>query len=59
MKQIKERKNSGFTLVELLIAITILGIIVGPFMHSFVTASRTNAKAQQIQNATLLANIFH
>lgn len=55
MKQIKERKNSGFTLVELLIAITILGIIVGPFMHSFVTASRTNAKAQQIQNATLLA----
>lgn len=55
MKQMKERNNKGFTLVELLIAITILGIIVGPFMHSFVTASRTNAKAQQIQNATLLA----
>ena len=29
MKQRKERNNSGFTLVELLIAITILGIIVG------------------------------
>ena len=55
MKQMKERNNSGFTLVELLIAIAILGIIVGPFMHSFVTAARTNAKAQQIQNATVLA----
>ena len=55
MKQKKERNNSGFTLVELMIAIAILGFIVGPFMHSFVTAARTNAKAQQIQNATMLA----
>ena len=55
MKQKKERNNSGFTLVELMIAIAILGVIVGPFMHSFVTAARTNAKAQQIQNATMLA----
>lgn len=55
MKQMKERNNKGFTLVELLIAIAILGIIVGPFMKSFVTAAKTNAKAQQIQNATLLA----
>ena len=51
----KERNNSGFTLVELLIAIAILMIIAVPFMRSFVTAARTNAKAQQIQNATLLA----
>lgn len=55
MKQKKERNNSGFTLVELMIAIAILVIIAGPFMRSFVTAARTNAKAQQVQNATILA----
>ena len=55
MKNMKGKNNNGFTLVELMIAIAILAVIVGPFMHSFVTAARTNAKAQQIQNATLLA----
>ncbi len=55
MKQRKERNNGGFTLIELLIAIMILGIIVAPFMHSFVTAARTNSKAQKVQNATSLA----
>lgn len=54
MRQKVERKNGGFTLVEILIAITILGIIIVPFMHSFVTASRTNAKAKKLQNATAL-----
>lgn len=59
MRQKKERKNGGFTLVEILVAITILGIIVVPFMHSFVTASRTNAKAKKLQNATALgANLM-
>ena len=55
MKQKKGNNNNGFTLIELLIAITILVIIIAPFMRIFVTAARTNAKAQQIQNATLLA----
>lgn len=54
MRQKKERKNGGFTLIEILVAITILGIVIVPFMHSFVTASRTNAKAKTLQNATAL-----
>ena len=56
MRQKTNKKNGGFTLVEILIAITILGIIVVPFMHSFVTASRTNAKSKKLQNATALAS---
>lgn len=55
----EERKgqlnNSGFSLVELLIAVTILAIIVTPLLHSFVTAIRTNAKARNTMHATAIA----
>ena len=52
---IRGKQNKGFTLVEVLIAITILAIIVAPLLHAFVTASRTNAKAKQLMKATTLA----
>lgn len=52
---IRGKQNKGFTLVEVLIAITILAIIVTPLLHAFVTASRTNAKAKQLMKATTLA----
>lgn len=56
MRQKRNRKDGGFTLVEILVAITVLGIIIVPFMHSFVTASHTNTKAKRLQNATSLAS---
>ena len=49
------KQNKGFTLVEVLIAITILAIIVVPLLQAFVTSSRTNAKAKQLMKATTLA----
>lgn len=49
------KQNKGFTLVEVLIAMTILAIIVVPLLHAFVTSSRTNAKAKQLMKATTLA----
>ena len=52
---IRGKQNKGFTLVEVLIAITILAIIVAPLLHAFVTAARTNAKAKQLMKATTLA----
>ena len=52
---IRGKQNKGFTLVEVLIAMTILAIIVAPLLHAFVTASRTNAKAKQLMKATTLA----
>lgn len=55
MIQKRERNNKGFTLVELLVAITVLAIIVVPFMQGFVTAARTNMKAKKLQNATMIA----
>lgn len=47
--------NSGFTLVELLIAIVILAIIVVPLLHTFVSASRTNLKARTQLRVTTAA----
>ena len=51
----KLNKNAGFSLVELLIAVTILAIIVIPLLHMFVTTSRLNGKAKQKQRATTVA----
>ena len=54
MKMRKELNNKGFSLVELLIATVILGIVVTPLLHSFVTAASTTVRSRQIGEATLL-----
>ncbi len=51
----KTNKDAGFSLVELIIVVSILAIAAIPLMRSMALASRTNAKAQSIQNATSLA----
>lgn len=51
----KKLNNNGFSLVELLVAVAILGVIVVPIMRSFTTSSITSAKAQAMQNATSVA----
>ncbi len=50
----KKNSNSGFSLVELIIVVSILAIAAVPLMKSLGMASKTNAKAQSIQNATSL-----
>ncbi|MBO4905005.1 MAG: prepilin-type N-terminal cleavage/methylation domain-containing protein [Lachnospiraceae bacterium] len=47
--------NSGFTLVELMVAVTILAIASIGIYQAFGMAGITNAKAQKKQNATSLA----
>ena len=54
MKMRKELNNKGFSLVELLIATVILGIVVAPLLHTFVTAANTTARSRQLGDATLL-----
>ncbi|MCR5302169.1 MAG: prepilin-type N-terminal cleavage/methylation domain-containing protein [Lachnospiraceae bacterium] len=46
--------NSGFSLVELIIVVSILAIAAIPLMKSMGMTARVNAKAQSIQNATSL-----
>lgn len=55
IRRSKKNQNAGFSLVELLVAITILLIVVVPILHSFITASKTNAKAKKIMQATSTA----
>lgn len=47
--------NEGFSLVELLIAVTILAIIVVPMMKIFVSSARLNAKSSNSMHATSIA----
>ncbi|MCM1282452.1 MAG: prepilin-type N-terminal cleavage/methylation domain-containing protein [Muribaculaceae bacterium] len=61
MKKERSKKinNGGFSLIELLAAITILAAIFIPLMHSFVTATRTNTKAKRAMEATTAGqNVF-
>lgn len=51
-KRNRQLNHGGFSLVELLVSITILAIIVVPLLNSFVTAARTNAKAKRVMEAT-------
>ena len=49
---IKIDNNKGFSLIELLISITIMAIIVLPLLNNFVTSAKINSKAKRIQNET-------
>ncbi|MCR5421978.1 MAG: prepilin-type N-terminal cleavage/methylation domain-containing protein [Lachnospiraceae bacterium] len=47
--------NEGFSLVELLLAVTILAIIVVPLLHAFLTSAKINAKSKEELRQTSVA----
>jgi len=51
----RKTDNKGFSLIELLIAIVILGIVVVPLMNSFLYSYRVNSRSRQVLEATTLA----
>lgn len=51
----KKLNNRGFSLVELLVALVILGLITVPLLHTFLTAAGTTVKSRRMGDATTAA----
>lgn len=51
----QKNSNAGMTLVELLVAVTILGIIVVPLLHTFVSSARVSLKTKRQLRVTTAA----
>ena len=49
----KAKKNGGYSLLELLVAVVILAIIAAPFLQSFIMSVKTNEKAKKAEQATI------
>ena len=55
MREDNRRKNSGFTLVEVLVAVAILAVVSVPIIQSFVSVAQINSKSRRRQIATTIA----
>ena len=53
----KNRKNAGFTLVEVLVAITIMALTGGILLSSFTVAIKLNARAEREYEACQQAQV--
>lgn len=53
MRDAKNKGTGGFSLVEVLTAITVLGLIAAPIGASLVLSHRLNARSQQLMQAQL------
>ncbi|MBQ8834986.1 MAG: prepilin-type N-terminal cleavage/methylation domain-containing protein [Oscillospiraceae bacterium] len=49
----KQKHNGGYSLIEVLVAIVLLGIFVAPTCSSLVMGYRMNSKADQLMQAQL------
>ena len=48
--------ESGFSLIEILAAIVLLALLVGPFLTMFVQSAKNNQITQNVDDATYSAN---
>ncbi|MDO4188193.1 MAG: type II secretion system protein [Lachnospiraceae bacterium] len=49
------KDNRGFSIVELIVAVSILAVVFIPVLKNFTMGALTNAKAQKMQNVTSVA----
>lgn len=53
MKKIGKERTAGFTLLEVVVAIAIIGLISAPICSSLILAGRINAHSQAVMEAHL------
>ena len=53
MKKIGKERTAGFTLLEVVVAIAILGLVSAPICSSLILAGRINAHSQVVMEAHL------
>ena len=53
MKKTGKQRTAGFTLVEIIVAIAIMGLVSAPICTSLVLAGRINAHSQVVMKAQL------
>lgn len=53
----KDRKqnNKGFSLVEIIVAVVIIALVVGPILHAFYTSAHVNRTSKNMLKATTVA----
>lgn len=51
----RKLNNRGFSLLELLVGVTILAIVVVPLIHAFVSSAATSTKAKRLRSETIAA----
>ena len=44
----KKKKNGGFTLVELIVAVTLFAIVIGPLFQAFSSSIKANSRARGV-----------
>lgn len=53
MEKTGKQRTAGFTLVEVIVAIAIMGLVSAPICASLVLAGRINARSQTVMEAQL------
>ncbi|MEG0216147.1 MAG: type II secretion system protein, partial [Hungatella sp.] len=51
----RQLNDRGFTLIELLISVTMLAVLVVPFLDAFLIGTKTNGKAKSLLKAKTAA----
>jgi len=51
------KKNEGFTLLELLIAVAILSVVIGPYFTQFLTSTEIGERSERIVRAEFIAQM--
>lgn len=53
MRKTRKQRTAGFTLVEVIVAIAIMGLVSAPICVSLVLAGRLNARSRAVMEAEL------